>query len=169
MKNTHFFSGFLISILAAIAVFPGAAMTEPQADKMDIFAGHFSRDGNNGSPSKTTKNNIYIKLYPEGQWIAMLHVPYPYAMTVESTAIDKVFDEVKRLATTSAYLRGTFGQLDEPATAQVEKFGYIEDRLIFECNSLSPCSISLRDDYLDLIKPGIINEHIIKFNHVVNP
>ncbi len=64
-------------------------------------------------------------------------------------------------------MRGTFGQLTEKATAQVEKYGYVEDKIIYECGSLAPCSIKLYDDYLELIKPGVINEHIIKFNHVV--
>jgi hypothetical protein len=65
-------------------------------------------------------------------------------------------------------VRGTYGQLTEPATAEVEKYGYMEDRIIYECGSLAPCTIKLYDGYLELIKPGVINEHIIKFNHIVN-
>ena len=160
------FKSALLCILTAIAVIPATVLSEQTTEKMDIHAGHFSRDGNNASPSRTTTNNIYIKLFKD-QWIITLHIPYPSAMTVEPEAVEKVFQQIKKEATTRAYVRGTYGQLTEPATAQVEKYGYIEDKIIYECGSLSPCSIKLGDDYLELIKPGVINEHIIKFNHVV--
>jgi len=166
MKKVIFKSA-LLSILTAITVFPGAVLAEQQANKMDIHAGHFSREGNNASPSRTTKNNIYIKLYKD-QWIVTLHIPYPSATTVKPAAIDKVFEQIKKQATTRSYMRGTFGQLTDAATAQVEKYGYMEDKIIYECGSLSPCTITLSDSYLNLIKPGVINEHIIKFNHVVD-
>ena len=160
------FKYLLLSLLAVAFAVLGIALSEQPGNKMDMLAGHFSREGNNDSPSKTTKNNIYIKLYKD-QWIALLHIPYPYATTVEPAAIDKVFTQIKKQASSRAYLRGTFGQLEEKATAQVEKFGYMEDRLVFECGSLAPCTIKLGDGYLELIKPGVINEHIIKYNHVV--
>lgn len=156
----------LLFMLTTIAVFPATSQSEQQVKKMDIHAGHFSREGNNASPSRTTHSNIYIKLFKD-QWIVTLHVPYPSATTVTADAIDKVFDQIKKQTTTRAYVRGTFGHLPEKATAQVEKYGYIEDKIIYECGSLAPCSIKLYDDYLELIKPGVINEHIIKFNHIV--
>lgn len=164
--NKAIFKTTLLSILAVMAFFQGTAMAEQSVKKMDFHAGHFSREGNNASPSKTSKNNIYIKLYKD-QWIITLHIPYPSATTVTPAAIDKVFEQIKKQATTRAYIRGTFGQLTEAATAQVEKYGYVEDKIIYECGSLAPCSIKLYDDYLELIKPGVINEHIIKFNHIV--
>lgn len=136
------------------------------AGNMDMYAGHFSREGNNQSPSETTNNTIYIKIF-ENQWVGMLYIPFPYAKSVSAPMITKVFEEAKKKTAGSAYLRGTFGQLTENATVQIEKFGYLEDRLVFECGSLSPCTIKLYDDYLELIKPGVINEHIIKYNHVV--
>ena len=166
MKNI-FFKTFLLSALMVITVFPGVSLSAQQANKMDIFSGHFSMEGNNESPSQTINNNIYIKIF-ENQWIAMLFVPYPYATTVSSSAITRVFEQAKKQTSGSAYLRGTFGQLSEPATVQIEKFGYLEDRLVFECGSLAPCTIRLGEDYLELIKPGVINEHIIKYNHVTD-
>jgi len=166
MKKT-ILKSILLSILTAIAVFPATILAEQQTGKMDIHAGHFSREGNNASPSRTTKNNIYIKLFKD-QWIVTLHVPYPSATTVTPDAIDKVFEQIKKQTTTRAYVRGTFGQLTEKATAQVEKYGYVEDKIIYECGSLAPCTIMLGDSYLNLIKPGVVNEHIIKFNHVVD-
>ncbi len=134
---------------------------------MDIYAGHFSREGNNQSPSKTTNNNIYIKIF-ENRWIALLYVPFPYAKSVTPNTITQVFEQAKKQTSTSSYLRGKFEFLDQLATVQIEKFGYLEDRLVFECGSLSPCTIKLYDDYLELYKPGMINEHIIKYNHVID-
>ena len=157
----------LLSALIGLAVFPGITLSGQLANKMDIYAGHFSMEGNNESPSRNINNNIYIKLF-KNQWIAMLYIPYPYASTVNASAITKVFEEAKRQTSGSSYLRGTFGQLSEPATVHIERFGYLEDRLVFECGSLSPCTIRLSDDYLELIKPGVINEHIIKYNHVID-
>jgi hypothetical protein len=161
------FKSILLSCLLGITIFPGITLSGQLANKMDIYAGHFSMEGNNQSPSSNINNNIYIKLF-ENRWIAMLYIPYPYATTVNSSAITRVFEEAKRQTSGSSYLRGTFGQLDKPATVHIERFGYLEDRLVFECGSLSPCTIRFSDNYLELIKPGVINEHIIKYNHVID-
>ena len=166
MKH-HRIRHWLLTTLAVITLLPGTALTAPQTDGEDITAGHYSREGNNDSPSKTTKNNIYIKFF-DNQWIAVMHIPYPYAASVDAASITKAFEQAKEQTTTSSYLRGTFGHLEEKSTVQIEKFGYIEDRIVFECGSLSPCTIKLADGYLELIKPGVINEHIIKYNHIID-
>ena len=150
----------IIAVVFSLTLFAHPAWS------MDMYAGHFSREGNNQSPSATTNHNIYIKIY-ENQWVGMLYIPFPYAKSVSAPVITKVFAEAKKKTAGSAYLRGTFGQLAENATVQIEKFGYLEDRLVFECGSLSPCTIKLYDNYLELIKPGMINEHIFKYNHVL--
>jgi hypothetical protein len=155
----------LVCTILAIAILPGIGLTAQSSTRGEVFAGHYSRDGNNGSPSETTRNNIYIKFF-EDRWIGMLYVPYPYATSVESSMITRVFEAAKKKTSGSAYLRGKFGQLNESATVQIERYGYLEDRIVFECGSLSPCTIKLGEDYLELIKPGVINEHIIRYNHV---
>ena len=166
IMNKIIFKSALLTLLTAIAVFPGTAFSQQQASTMDIFDGHFSSVGNTDSPTRATNNNIYIKLF-EGQWIATLYIPYPYASTVEPATITKVLEQAKKKTTTSSYLRGKFGELDKLATVHVEKFGYLEDRIVYECGSLAPCTIKLGDGYLELIKPGVINEHIIRYDHVV--
>jgi len=155
------YSSRLSHILATLVLLIGSASVYA----MDITSGYFSRDGNNLSPSETSNHNIYIKLY-ENQWVGMLYVPYPYANSVKAETIAGVFDAAKAKTSTSAYLRGKFDRLDELATIQIEKFGYLEDRIVFECGSLAPCTIKLYNDYLELVKPGMINEHIIRYNHV---
>ncbi len=129
------------------------------------LSGYYSREGNNGSPAKAAGNNIYIRFFAD-RWLGMLFLPYPYAESVEETTISRVFDAARAKTSGSAYLRGTFGELEEKATLHLERYGYLEDRIIFECGSLAPCTIRLGDGYLELIKPGVINEHIIRYLHV---
>ena len=155
----------LLFALITIVVFPGLNLAARTSTIGENLSGHFSRAGNNDSPSETARNNIYIKLF-ENRWIAMLYVPYPYATSVEPLAITRVFEAAKKQTTGSAYMKGTFGQLSESATVHIERYGYLEDRLVFECGSLAPCTIKLGEGYLELIKPGVINEHIIRYNHV---
>ena len=167
MKATSIKS-ILLYTLIAFTVFPGIIWSAQHSNTAESLSGYYSRDGNNGSPSVTSRNNIYIKFF-EDRWIGMLYIPYPYATAVESSAIDSVFKAAKKETSGSAYLRGKFGRLEEPATVQFERYGYLEDRVVFECGSLSPCTIRFGEDYLELIKPGIINEHIIRYHHIATP
>jgi hypothetical protein len=163
--NPKITKNILLYTLLAAAIFPRIALATEHANIGESLSGYFSRDGNNASPSETTRNNIYIKFF-EDRWVVMLFIPYPYATSVESSTIERAFQEAKKKTSGSAYLRGKFDQLEEFATVQIERYGYLEDRIVFECGSLSPCTIKTGDDYLDLIKPGMINEHIIRYNHV---
>lgn len=165
MKN-YLLKCFCSSILAAVIALPGSAFA---LEATDIFSGYFAREGNNGSPSRTLHHNVYMKLYTgEGQqWVAMLHIPLPYASTVDEAVIPKIFEKIRKKMNSSSFARDDFGYLDEKATVQFERFGYMQDKIIFECGSLSPCSIKVADGYLELIKPGMLNEHIIKYNHIV--
>lgn len=132
----------------------------------ESLAGYYAREGNNGSPAEAGGNNIYIRFYP-GQWLAMMFLPYPYAEQVESQTIIRVFDAARSRVDSSSYLRDDFGELEQKATLQIERYGYYEDRIIFECGAMAPCTIRLGEDSLELIKPGIINEHIIPYSHVL--
>ncbi len=156
-------------LLTALSALPGISSALQATDDTSIFNGYYARVGNNGSPSRTLHHNVYMKLYAdEGQqWVALLHIPLPYASTVDETVIPKIFEKIRKQLNTSAFVRDTFGYLDEKATVQFERFGYMQDKIIFECGSLSPCSIKPADGYLELIKPGMLNEHIIKYDHIV--
>ena len=132
----------------------------------ESLSGFYARDGNNGSSAVAAGNNIYIRFFPE-QWLGMMFLPYPYAEQVAPATIHNVFDAARAQARGSAYLRGTFGELDEKATLHIERYGYLEDRILFECGSLAPCTIRFGDGYIELIKPGMLNEHIIRYNPVV--
>lgn len=158
----------LLCLLLAGLVFPSVVLPAQQSALKEDLSGHYSRDGNNGSPSKTAGNNIYIKFF-EDRWLGMMFIPYPYATEVEALVVTEVFNAAKKTTKSSAYVRGKFNQLDENATVHIERYGYLEDRIVFECGSLAPCTIKLGDGYLELIKPGIINEHIVRYTHVVTP
>ena len=164
---TIFLKNFYMSLLMATLVLPGSALSDVTKNN-SIFSGYYAREGNNGTPSRTLHHNVYMKLYADGghQWVAMMHIPLPYASTVDESLIPKIFKKIRTQMNASSFVRDTFGYLEERATVQFERFGYMQDKLIFECGSLSPCTIRPAEGYLELIKPGMINEHIIKYNHI---
>jgi hypothetical protein len=159
---------FITSFLLACSLLPAANLFAQQTGNGENLSGFFAREGNNGSPAKTAGNNIYIKFF-EDRWVGMMFIPYPYAIEVEDAAIDKVFTAARKQVKRAAILRGKYGVLAEAATIQIERYGYLEDRIVFECGALSPCTIKLGNDSLELIKPGVINEHIINYDHVAIP
>jgi hypothetical protein len=156
----------LLALLPCKQAFSTDTATTFDSTMGESLSGYYAREGNNGSPAVAAGNNIYIRFFPE-QWLGMMFLPYPYAEQVASTTIHSVFDTARAQASGSAYLRGTFGELDEKATLHIERYGYLEDRVLFECGSLAPCTIRFGDGYIELIKPGMINEHIIRYNPVV--
>ena len=155
-------------LLLACALWPAANLSAQQPGNGENLAGFYAREGNNGSPAKTAGNNIYIKFF-EDRWVGMMFISYPYAIEVENEPIEKVFAAARKRATRAAILRGKYGLLTEAATITIERYGYLQDRIVFECGALSPCTIKLAEDSLELIKPGVINEHIIKYDHVAVP
>ncbi len=155
-------------VLLAWALLPTANLYAQQTGNGENLSGFYAREGNNGKPAKTVGNNIYIKFFDD-RWVGMMFVPYPYAIEVGNPAIDKVFAAAMKQITNAAILRGKYGQLEQAATITIERYGYLQDRIIFECGALSPCTIRLGEGTLDLIKPGVINEHIIKYDHVAIP
>ena len=80
--------------------------------------------------------------------------------------VAQVFTRARAQVTSPALLKGRYDLLDEPATIQIERYGYLQDRILFECSALSACTIKIGDGGLELIKPGVINEHIVSYSHV---
>ncbi len=161
-----FLNKMLFPMLSMLVILPQSLYAQATEEKIDIFVGYFAREGNNESPAETTKHNIYMKFF-EDQWVVTLHVPLTDDSNKNPEAVGKALQQAKQQTTSPAYIRDTFGQLQERAIATIEKFGYVEDRILFECNSLSPCSAKLKEDYLELTKPGMLNEHIIKYYQIV--
>lgn len=175
MPNTNYYSAWsskvksiLLGLLLATVALPGSAWSAAQSEFTENLSGFYSRDGNNGSPAQTAGNNIYIKFF-EDRWIGMMFIPYPYAIKVDAAVITRVFDAARKQASRAALMKGKYELLSEAATIQIERYGYLEDRIVFECGSLAPCTIKLGDGFLELIKPGVINEHIVRYSHVATP
>ena len=171
MQKTVYFSAIaswrsvtlgLLLLCAPLAVCASSADTSGFGESM---RGYYAREGNSGSPAQAAGNNIYIRFFAE-RWLAMLFLPYPYAEKVQPATIAAVFDRARAQTDSSAYLRGRFDLLQENATLQIERYGYLENRIVFECGSLAPCTIRLGEGYLELIKPGVINEHIVRYRHI---
>lgn len=169
MPRTDSYSGrsdkCRLALLGLLLLCAGLAGSAAAAGLNESLSGYYAREGNGGSAARTAGNNVYIRFFPD-RWLGMLFLPYPYAEQVDRTAILNVFDRARAKTASSAYLRGNFGHLRQKATLHIERYGYLEDRILFECGSLAPCSIRLGDDYLELIKPGVINEHIIRYRHI---
>lgn len=159
-RAKKYLAGVLLTCLLLSSAI--SAQATQIGEKLDGF---YSRQGNNGSPAEAAGNNIYIKFF-EDRWVAMLFVPYPYAVEVEPKVVEEVFQAARARTGSAAFLRNKFGLLDEAATVQLERYGYLGDRLAFECGALSACTIRMGDEFLELVKPGVINEHIIRYDHV---
>ena len=175
MQKTNYYNArtshvknILLVLLLTCSSFQTVVSGARQSGLNENLSGHYSRDGNNGSPSKTAGNNIYIKFFAD-RWVGMLFIPYPYATGVDAPVVTQVFEAARKQAGSAALMKGKFGLLSEAATIQIERYGYLEDRIVFECGSLAPCTIKMGDGFLELIKPGVINEHIIRYNHVATP
>ena len=158
----------LLCLLLVSSSMPAVVFGAQQAGLKEDLSGHYSRDGNNGSPSKTAGNNIYIKFFSD-RWVGVLFIPYPYATSLEAPVVTQVFEAARKQTSNAALMKGKFELLSEAATIQIERYGYLEDRIVFECGSLAPCTIKMGDGFLELIKPGVINEHIVRYSHVATP
>jgi hypothetical protein len=171
MPNKNYFTemtslrAILFGLLLS-AGFAGSALGANAGTSGESLSGYYAREGNNGSSAQAAGNNIYIRFFPE-RWLGMLFLPYPYAQQVTPQTIRQVFDAARAQTDSSAYLRGKFGELEQKATLHIERYGYLEGQILFECGSLAPCTIKPGEGYLELIKPGVINEHIIRYRHIV--
>ncbi len=150
---------------AAWLLLIGVAGAVEAAGLGENLSGYYAREGNNESPAGVAGNNIYLKFFDD-RWVALLFVPYPYAARVDAAAIERVFRTARGQTDSASYLKGKFDELEQAATVQIERYGYLEDRIAFECGALSACTIVPGDGYIELIKPGVINQHIVRYRHV---
>ena len=131
---------------------------------VDIYSGFYSREGNDSIAAKVAGNSIYIKFYPD-KWVVMLYIPYPYSLELEPDTIEKVFAAVERKS--SAYIKSEFGVLKKKATVHIERFEMTkENEARFECDGMAPCQAVFDGDTMDMVKAGIISNHIIRFERV---
>ncbi len=159
-------STFLTYLTIAALLFSPYSLLEAASEKVDIYSGYYSRDGNDDRPAKISGNSIYIKFYPD-QWVILLYVPYPYSTTLKSRVLHDVFREVKKQAKSKSYIKGKFGSLTKKAIAHIETYEMAEPgKAIFECDGMAPCRVNFSNGYMEMRKAGIVSDHIIKFNRI---
>ena len=147
---------FLVSLSAHSA--------EPVLD-VDTFNGYFSRIGNDGTPASTTGKSLYIKYYPD-EWVILLYIPFPYSKTVAEQTVHQAFAEVRATVKSNAFVKGKFGGLEEAAIADVEPYRMENGRALFACGNGGTCATEVVEGNIQIVKQGILGEHIIKYLHV---
>lgn len=147
---------FLVSLSAHSA--------EPVLD-VDTFNGYFSRIGNDGTPASTTGKSLYIKYYPD-EWVILLYIPFPYSKTVAEKTVHQAFSEVRATVKSNAFVKGKFGGLEEAAIADVEPYRMENGRALFACGNGGTCATEVVEGNIQIVKQGILGEHIIKYLHV---
>ncbi len=153
--------------LLTLALLPTLGYAAEAIEEADIFNGYYSRVGNDGKPAEATGYSLSMKFYPD-QWVILLYIPYPYSNSVSTEVVHKVFAEVKQTVTESAYVKSDFGLLEQAATVSIEPYGIENDRALFDCGGSGTCATIFFKDALHIVKTGIINDHIIKYNRVPN-
>ncbi len=153
---------FLILVAMSLVLHTGLLTAETK--KPDIYTGYYSREGNDGRAAEVSGNSLFIKFYPDG-WVVLLYIPYPYSKSVPPENVGKVFENTKR--ETPAYIKGKFDVLQENAIVHTERFDWTgKNEVRFECDGMAPCRARFEGETMDLIKAGIISNHIIRFRRV---
>ncbi|MGD8350999.1 MAG: hypothetical protein PVI79_17260 [Gammaproteobacteria bacterium] len=148
-------------LLALLPVTPYAA-TGAQGEILD---GHYAPDIVGEKAPQTGGNEIFVKFFPD-RWLALMFVPYPYAERVDADLVTRVFERARQQTDSAAYIKDSFGLLEQKATVQIERYGYYQDRIAFECGALSPCTIHIGEGFLEFSKPGIVSERVVLYRHV---
>ena len=127
--------------------------------------GFLSSSGNNSDVAAASGNNIYFRLLDDSR-IATLYIPWPYAEEVTAATIQGLFRHLDQHARAGAYIRGRFELLEQAAVATVETYKLVDGAIVFECGTMSVCSLHRRESHVELVRPGIINEHITRYDFV---
>ncbi len=153
----------LLSLALALVAWQSLAGELPGAAE----TGFLSRAGNNGEAAAAAGNNIYFRLLG-GERIAILYVPWPYAAKVSARSIVEIFRQADAMPGSGTYRRGRFGVLEQAAILDIEPYTKLDGHIVFECGALSACSLRPRADHVELIRPGIINEHVTRYDFVAS-
>jgi hypothetical protein len=151
-------------VLLLCALLPGMLYAATGAQG-EIFDGHYAPDIVGENPARSGGNEIFIKFFPD-RWLGLMFVPYPYADRVGEGRVTQAFERARQQTGSAAYIKDSFGLLEEKVTVQIERYGYYQDRIAFECGALSPCTIRIGNGFLEFSKPGVVTEHVVLYRHV---
>ena len=138
---------------------------ETNTQSRPVYAGFYTREGNNDDMAKASGHNEYIKFYPETR-IVRLYIPFPYAKNVTADSVNRAFDAAVKESTGSAYIKSNFGVMDEPVVAHLDTFRWIEDQVMYDCDKPKPCRVEFAESFMTVIKPGLVLEHKIRYELV---
>ncbi len=154
----------LLAIVVSI-LFSGLAYAEQEKEDIVVYSGYFSRQENDGKMAEMSGKSHYVKFYP-GDRVLRLYIPYPYSKQLSSEMINKVFAAASGSTAGSAYIRDTFGLLDKQVVAHLDDFRRVDGQIQFDCGSSNPCTIEFLDGFIQVIKKGIVKDHIIKYDYI---
>ena len=163
MKATAVFPLLFAAVVSML--FPGFAFSQQEKGDVIVYSGYFSRQGNNGKMAEISGNSHYVKFYPNNR-IIRLFIPYPYSKQVTPEVIRKVFNVVNRETTGSAYIRDTFGLLEKPVVAHLDVIRRVDGQVMFDCGDSTPCTIEFPNDSMQVVKRGVVKDHVIKYEHI---
>jgi hypothetical protein len=142
-------------------VFAAETNNKPLPD----YAGFYTREGNNEDMAKASGHNEYIKFYPETR-IVRLYIPFPYAKNVTADSVNRTFDAAVKESTGSAYIKSKFGVMDELVVAHLDTFRWIDGQVMYDCDKPKPCRVEFAENFMTVIKPGMVLEHKIRYELV---
>ncbi len=151
-------------LLLLCALLPGALYAATGAQG-EIFDGHYAPDVVGERPLQSGGNEIFVKFFPD-RWLGLMFVPFPYAERVDPALVTQAFERARQQAGSAAFLKDSFGLLEEKATVQIERYGYLQDRIAFECSALAPCTIRIGNGFLEFVRPGVVSERVVLYRHV---
>lgn len=162
---------FIMPFLAVLSFIPAALIAQDRqsdaesGEKLMVYNGFFSREENDGKMARMSGKSHYMKFYPPNR-VIRLFIPYPYSTTVKAEAISRVFAQVSKKSIGDAFIRGKFGVMDQDVIANIGTVKIGGDVILFDCDSSSPCKVIFMDNALQVVKKGILADHIIEYEHI---
>jgi len=159
----------LVKLALIVGLSVSSSITTAQSNNPPntFLEGYYSRQGNKGSPAATSGHSIYLKFYPD-QRVALLYIPYPYSKTLQPSKLDEIFSKLGDQINPGSYVKDNFDLLEEPVVVNMERYQTKGNRVAFECSGSAPCLGEFDNSSMTLSKPGVVGDHIIKFDKV-NP
>ena len=164
MRKSSLFA-LIVTLVTGVLISGSSWAEEVVNSQKDIYTGFFSQEKNYGELGKTSGHSHYVKFYPENR-ILRLYIPFPYSKTVNPAAINAAFNAAASKTSGSAYIKDTFGVMEEKVIAHLDTFRWIDGQVMYDCSLAAHCKINFSDDSMTLIKPGVVLEHEILYEWI---
>lgn len=158
----------LMTILLSCALLADSSLAQQEKTAApDIYSGFYSREGNYGKVARESGNSHYVKFYPESR-IIRLYVPFPYSKSLQAETINAAFDAIVKTTSGSAYIRDKFGVMEQQVVAHTDSFRWIDGQAMYDCGKARPCKIEFEPDSMTVIEPGVVMEHRVSYERVLD-